>query len=290
MRPDIVPVILAGGEGRRLRPLTGASRPKPLLRPFSLHSLLQQTLINASVFAPPVIVCSHSFSKKIMDECSDVQVEPRAIIAEPFQRGTCAAIASAAFFLQKENPLMLVMPSDHMIASADIFQRAVYSGIEHISVDGLMIFGCPPVSAATRYGYIRTRQDGEIFRLEAFVEKPDPFQARALSKAPGVFWNTGIFLCRARVFLNLLLQHAPDIFNSVYAAFEQGETGEVFFYPDFDLYDAVPSMAVDYAVMEKLTSARVLPLETQWHDVGCWQRLIALKAGSIAKRFAASLK
>jgi mannose-1-phosphate guanylyltransferase/mannose-1-phosphate guanylyltransferase/mannose-6-phosphate isomerase len=282
MRPDIVPVILAGGEGRRLRPLTSPSRPKPFLKLFSGSSLLQTTLRRVKNFLRPVIVCDIQFADDAEEEARQVHTVPGAIIGEPMQRGTAAAIACAAFLLQQENPVMLVMPSDHVIADVAFFEETIARAAEMLPEDAPIILGKRPDSAADRYGYIRTRAENGAFVLDSFIEKPARRIAKKLIAQDNVFWNTGIFLIRARTFLHLLSLHAPGIFERVGSAMALAETQGVLIIPEPKRYGAVPRESVDHAIMEKLQAGFVLPLETGWHDVGCWERIFALKIREFA--------
>lgn len=277
MLPEIVPVILAGGEGRRLRPLTAPTRPKPFLRTFSNYSLLQMALMRASAFAPPVVICDERFAKYTDDEASEIGITEISIIAEPVQRSTAGAIASAAFLLQQKNPLMLVMPSDHLLGSAKIFEETIRRAAALAPENAPVILGKKPASADNRYGYILSNPLNEAFALDSFIEKPSPPLAKKLSRTDGVFWNTGIFLCYARTLLELIFLHAPDVFESAGNAMAGAAFRENILRPGAGYYAAIPSLSIDHAVMEKLSQAVILPLETDWHDVGCWESLIALK-------------
>jgi mannose-1-phosphate guanylyltransferase len=249
---------------------------------FSDYSLLQMTLARAAAFAPPVIVCDVKFADDAAQEAHVIGIAPRAVIAEPAQRGTAAAIASAAFFLQTENPLMLVMPSDHIITDVQFFEETIRRAAD-IAPDNMpIILGKRPDGAGERYGYIRARNDNGVLMLENFIEKPPKNIARKLAASENVFWNTGIFLCRARIVLELLSLHAPEIFERTGNAMELAVADAPFIQPDARRYGAVPTQSIDYAIMEKLYAGLVLPLETGWHDVGCWERIFALKIREFA--------
>lgn len=282
MRHDIVPVILAGGEGRRLRPLTAPTRPKPFLKIFQGRSLLQMTLLRSSVFLPPVVICDQKFAETADREAEEIGMKEIAIIGEPLQRGTAAAIACAAFLLQNKNPLMLVMPSDHVITNTKVFEKTVLRAAELAPDDAPVIIGRKPEGPNSSYGYIHTRPGEETFHLQSFTEKPNAKAARVMARTPGVFWNTGIFLCRAEALLKLLALHAPEIFEGAGRAMA-GAKGEGNVLVPARGYAAIPMLSIDYALMERIYSGLVLPLETTWHDVGCWERLLALKLGSLTR-------
>jgi mannose-1-phosphate guanylyltransferase/mannose-6-phosphate isomerase len=284
MQPDIVPVILAGGEGRRLRPLTSPTRPKPFLKIFNGLSLLQMTLQRADSFLPPIIVCDGRFASEADKEAAEIGFAQSCIIAEPVQRGTAAAIACTAFLLQHQNPFMLVMPSDHVVTNPAIFEKTVRKAAAFAPDDAPVILGVRPEGASQRYGYIHTKpESADAFALESFTEKPPSKAARVMARNPGVFWNTGIFLCRAETLLRLLAIHAPDIFEAAGHAMAAAKAEGNIIAPPMSRYAVIPRLSIDHALMERLDSGLVLPLETGWHDVGCWERLLALKLGSMTR-------
>lgn len=272
----IVPIILAGGRGTRLRPLTSETRAKPFLRIFGKYSLLQETIRRASKFGAPVLVCESRFKNKCIEHLDEIGVQPRCIVTEPMGRSTAIAIAQAAFLLREAGEgaasRMLVMPSDHHMPP-DVFK-----GVPDVQGDELLILGAEPRGASTRYGYIRTNGQG---RVTGFTEKPDKATARLYITQGGVYWNTGIFMMTPDAFFSRLERHAPDVYAAALQAFKGGTHDGLAFLPDTAGYGACPPVAVDYAVMEHVSDARLYPIRGRWDDIGCWPALVRVKLKSL---------
>lgn len=278
MPPKITPVILAGGEGRRLWPLTSASRPKPFLKLFSQNSLLQETVRRVSGFLPPVVVSHHYHGEQAMSELLAAGVQVQHIICEPVGRSTAPAIALAALVLEYTGHAMLVLPSDHYVQDSEAFRASVTKAAAYLSDNNLIILGVRPESADPRYGYIRTaKHKSGVHEILSFIEKPERTMAEALYKEPSCFWNSGIFLIRPAYYLSLLKTFEPAVFAAAQAAYDNRSEDEPFIYPDFDPYIEARSVSVDHAVMERCKSALLMPLETGWRDIGCWSALLQVK-------------
>lgn len=282
---NITPVILAGGAGIRLRPLTSPNRPKPFVRFFARNSFFQDTLERSAYFAPPVVLCAAPFAERIFEQYYEVDVMPKAVICEPAQRGTAAAIAAAAFYLQGKSEYMLVMPSDHYIADAQVFAETVRSAVQIPS--DIILIGAKPENASTRYGYIITDGQGG---LHQFMEKPDFATAHGIYLHKNTLWNTGIFLCKPEAFLAYLKQFEPLIYKHTQSAMAQKTEQSNFIFPSIDSYIEIPSRAVDHAIMERLKQAGVIRVETAWRDLGTWGSLLQLRMHNLLSRIEGAKK
>ncbi len=272
--PDqIVPVILSGGSGTRLWPMSTPECPKQFLPLAGEETMFVQTLARCTDparFAAPLIVANARHADLI-----DAQLDGCAatLILEPCARNTAPAIALAA--LEAGGAPMLVMPSDQVIADVDAFHRAIEAALPLVEEGWLVTFGITPDKPETGYGYIRigvALSDG-VHQVERFIEKPDRARAEAMLTEGGHAWNGGIFLFRADAFLAALDSHVPEILAAVTRAMESAERNGNRILPDEAAFAASPSDSIDYAVMEKAGQVAVVPVAMGWTDLGSWDAL-----------------
>ncbi len=281
---DIVPVVLAGGSGTRLWPLSRKLFPKQFQPLTGDHSMLQETLLRLAgvPHAPAVIVCSEEHRFLVAEQCRELAQEPGDIILEPVPRNTAPAIALGAMAaLRRYNdPILLVLPSDHFIGKTEVFAELVQTAAAAVG-DGLMTFGIVPTSPETGYGYIETAEPltavQGIRPVSSFVEKPDRARAQAMLEDGRHLWNSGMFLFRASSYLAELGRQQPEMYQTVERAFAEGEPDLDFFRPGSSFLDC-PSDSIDYAVMERTDRALVVPADIGWSDLGSWSALWEVSA------------
>jgi mannose-1-phosphate guanylyltransferase/mannose-6-phosphate isomerase len=281
----IHPVILSGGSGTRLWPLSRAMYPKQFIRFFaeSEQSFLGATLHRLSPaggFANPILLCNNDHRFLVKDELERAGIEAAAIFLEPVARNTAAAIAVGALAVMQRDPdgVMAVMPSDHVIADEAAFVAAVRKAARVAASGRLVLFGIKPSEAHTGYGYIRQGSavpgsEGEAFAVDAFFEKPDAATAASYLAAGNYFWNSGIFVLHARSFVEELARLEPTILQAARGALAGARLDLGCLRLDRAAFEASPNISVDYAVMEKTSLAAMLPLDVGWNDVGSWSSL-----------------
>jgi mannose-1-phosphate guanylyltransferase len=274
----ILPVIMAGGTGSRLWPLSRDLMPKQFLRLDGELTMLQATVkrLNDIDTLAPLVICNEDHRFIAAEQLRQINQLDHNIILEPVGRNTAPAIALAAFAAQKKgtDPLLLVLAADHVIADKDAFTRAVIKASGLATSDKLVTFGIVPVSPETGYGYIK-RGDafGDAYAVSQFVEKPNVQTAESYLASGEYYWNSGMFMFKASVFLAELNKHRPDIYAVCEQAMAETNPDLDFIRVDKDSFLACPEESIDYAVMEKTAAAVVVPLDAGWSDVGAWSSL-----------------
>ncbi len=273
-RTPIQPVVLSGGSGSRLWPLSREQHPKQLLAPFGGQTLLQEACVRIdrlSPHVPPLVVCNEEYRFVVAEQLRLIG-KPGRILLEPVGRNTAPALTCAALVLAKEQPasLMLVMPSDHLIGDRSAFEAAVEAAAIFARDGAIVTFGVTPDRPETGYGYIKQGRDGTV---EAFVEKPAAELARRYVESGEYLWNSGLFMMRADVWIEEIGLFAPGIMKACQGACDRGQQDETFFRLDVEAFRACPSDSIDYAVMEKTSRARVCRLDARWSDIGAWSSL-----------------
>lgn len=279
--PRLWPVILSGGVGARLWPLSRAASPKQMLALASPETMIQATAMRAGDderFAAPIVVAGAAHGAAILTQLGAVGRRPRALILEPEGRNTAPAIALAAEWLVSKgerSALMLVMPSDHVILDVAAFVGAIEAAGPHARAGWLVTFGIRALTPEIGYGYIHLGEElgGGVRRVEAFVEKPARATAQAYVEGGHHAWNGGIFLMRADRYLEELRRQAPGIAEAATAAMAAGTVDGPTIRPDAELFAACPSDSIDYAVMERADRVAVVPVDMGWSDVGSWDAL-----------------
>lgn len=275
MRSAITPVILSGGAGTRLWPVSREMRPKQLLTLWGDNTLLQQTAQRLG--APPIIVCNDEHRFLVAEQMRAIGIAPRAVVVEPVGRNTAPAAAISALLLEAEaDALMLVMPSDHLIRDTRAFAAAVAAAVPLAQAGRLVTFGVVPTDPNTGYGYIRRGETLEGgFAVERFVEKPDLATAQAYLVSGDYYWNSGIFLFPARLYLDELGERQPEMVTLCRQALAEGRIDLDFTRLSPDAFQAIKGESIDYAVMEHTRRAAVVPVDMGWSDIGSFSALWA---------------
>jgi mannose-1-phosphate guanylyltransferase / mannose-6-phosphate isomerase len=288
----LTPVILSGGAGTRLWPLSRELYPKQLLALTGERTMLQQTALRLEGMAatPPVIVCNESHRFLVAEQLRQINIEPRALVLEPFGRNTAPAIALAAHAALKgagagadADPILLVLPADHVIRDIPAFQKAVRIALPAAEQGKLVTFGVIASAPETGYGYIQRVETGQrvqagpgsdgVHRIARFVEKPDAEKAAQFVRSGEYYWNSGMFMFRARRYLQELERLAPEMAKVCAGAFASAKSDLDFTRIEPKAFESCPADSIDYAVMERTADAVVVPLDAGWSDVGSWAAL-----------------
>ena len=285
----IIPVILAGGTGSRLWPLSRESFPKQFLQLNDIdnYTLLQKTykrIEDLEDLCKPIIVCNEEHRFIVGDQMREIKTNPLSIILEPSRRNTAPAIAIAALqAIEKykdENidPILLILSSDHFIKNIDKFKKSIQNSIELATKENLIIFGIVPTHPATGYGYIQSEKilkanDFRTNKVERFIEKPNLENAKVLFKDKKYSWNSGMFVFRATAIIEELKKFNPEIFQNCKQCIQKSKLDLDFLRLDKSSFSKCPDISIDIAVFEKTEKAHVLPLDCGWNDIGNWQSL-----------------
>lgn len=283
MARRITPVILSGGPGQRLWPLSRPERPKQMLGLTDQLTMLQLTAlrcIDPDRFEAPIIVASAAQAAQIEDQLHMIRAHPSILLLEPAARNTAPAIALAAIAALDADPdaLLLVMPSDHVVNNPQALLDAATQARDCAEQGWLVTFGVRPDRPETGYGYIRVGDpiEGAVHEVARFEEKPDAETAAAYVADGGFLWNSGIFLFRGDAFLAALANHAPEMAAAARKSMDAaGRRGKLLF-PEPKSFAQSPSNSIDYAILEKSNSVAVIPVDMGWSDVGSWDSLYAL--------------
>jgi len=282
----IHPVVLSGGAGTRLWPLSRTLYPKQLLPLTAEQSLLQETFArvdDGAVFAPPLVICNEEHRFIIAEQLRESDRDTDALVLEPVGRNTAPAVACAALLLARKDPnaLMLVLPSDHRIEKPEAFLDAVRTAGKAAADGALVTFGIAPDAPETGYGYIcragaYTMDGGALdgcYAIERFVEKPDRKTAEGFLADGSYLWNSGIFLFTAGAYLAELERLEPEMATRCREAVDKGKPDLDFYRLNREAFEACPAQSIDYAVMEHAAKTAVVPVEAGWNDVGSWSAL-----------------
>jgi mannose-1-phosphate guanylyltransferase/mannose-1-phosphate guanylyltransferase/mannose-6-phosphate isomerase len=282
IRREIFPVLLSGGAGVRLWPMSRQLFPKQLLNLTSNNSMIQETaqrVADPVLFMPPLVICNEAHRFVIAEQLREIGVRPDAIILEPMGRNTAAAVAVSALRISAAEPdaLILVLPADHRIQDNTAFRAAVMCATEAAAAGHLVTFGIVPTAAETGYGYIRQGpplpgHDG-VFAVAAFIEKPPQDKAQAYIDQGDHLWNSGMFLFPVAGVLAELERHEPAVLEACRQALAGAVSDLDFCRLDGPAFAAAPSISIDYAVMERTETAAVVPTDIGWTDVGAWPAL-----------------
>jgi mannose-1-phosphate guanylyltransferase/mannose-6-phosphate isomerase len=277
----LYPVILSGGSGSRLWPLSREHYPKPLLPLTSDRTLLQETALRLDELpdlGDAIYVCNEAHRFLVAEQLAQLGKRPAAIILEPEGRNTAPALTLAALYLDARDPdsMMVVMPADHVITNRPEFVKAVSGGVGPAVEGSLVTFGVVPDAPETGYGYIKRAgaiNGSDAFQVARFVEKPDLATAEQYIKEGDYYWNSGIFLMRTGRWLEEIAAHRPDILECCSNSVDSGVEDSDFFRVSREIFMCCPSDSIDYAVMEKTRKAAVVPFAAGWSDVGTWSSL-----------------
>ena len=271
----IIPVILSGGSGTRLWPLSRKQYPKQYLPLVGDNTMLQETILRLNGLdnlADPIIICNADHRFLVAEQCQQIDIINPTVLLEPVGRNTAPAIAAAALQSLKETDgaVLLVLSADHVIQDVDAFHQAINIASQQAKEGKLATFGIVPTDANTGYGYIRSSKENidGAYKVEEFVEKPDLQTAQSYLEQGNYLWNSGMFMFKADTLIDELTTHSPEIVTSVNDAVNNAVQDLDFIRLDKQAFESSPSDSIDYALMEKSDNVVVVPLDAQWNDIG----------------------
>ena len=276
----IIPVILSGGSGKRLWPISTQSLPKQFLNiPFgSKYSLFQKTLLRVQkkFFDKPIVICSEEHKFVIKSQLEEIKIEPESIIVEPLGRNTAPAICTACLraFKNKDNSMLMIFPSDHLINDENKFFTHVYSLIKQGVINSNTLFGLTPSEPKTSYGYMKiVNSKSGLPRVERFIEKPDLKRAKSMIKLGNFLWNSGIFLLDIKKTIGLFKKFSNDILCNCDKSLANAKKDLGFLVLEKESFSKCKNNSFDYEILENCGDLKVLPLKIEWSDLGSWQAI-----------------
>jgi len=278
MQMNLEVVILAGGSGSRLWPVSRSMRPKQFLNIHDESSMLRNTIsrLNLTEINSITVICNEEHRFFVSDQLQGINIEKK-IITEPVGRNTAPAITLAALSNQEER-LMLILPADHVIDNTDKFNKILIQATSIANDDKLVTFGIVPNEPNTGYGYIEADiGDDFYFNVKSFHEKPNIDKAKEYIQSDKYFWNSGMFLFNSKKYISQIQKYREDIFSACEESIDKSDFMDNILKVDLDSFSKTPSESIDYALMEKTTDAVVIPMEITWNDVGTWKALSEIK-------------
>lgn len=274
----MIPVILSGGSGTRMWPYSRSMYPKQFLPLVSDNSMLQETVLRLGSNVKPLVVCNEDHRFLVAEQLRTIDTEAYNILLEPMAKNTAPAIVLAALNILQKNKdeVLLVLPADHVIPDSKAFEKSLSVAESQANEGRLVTFGIVPTYAETGYGYIKAKDGSGAQLITEFLEKPDLSKAKEYVDSGNYFWNSGMFMFKASIFIDEIKKYAPQILKACERAISLAKPDLDFIRIDKEEFEKCPSDSIDYAVMEKTDSAVMVPLDAGWNDVGSWASLWAV--------------